>query len=388
MARSIVGLACALALAPISIAAPQFQMPLPPHASPDLAFQIYSPVCDSVRHDLGGIRAELKSKPRFTVRVPGASDTLPVSVESCSTWSSVAGKKVLGSEAAIHRIFGGTGVNLLSDAASTFKSDQIFVQTSIVAGGIGPVYFKASYGQLFSSEESDDPSVTREELQDRASSVLRLIQNGGSAAARVIAPIVWGGGAVSQQAVGAYFNAGVVGPLSETDSLRATIGGRYTSDKKDYGLDAVSSKIVKSAKDSWNAFTPRFVLDYAPSEKGLVYVSVSRGFKSGGFNTLGDVNQPVNFFNPEYVWNYEVGTKATLFDKRLRFGLTAFYADYTNLQASIFRINEATGVRFPKVENSPKAKIKGVEFEFEAAPVQGLRFTGSATRLDATYGKF
>ncbi|MBO9543812.1 TonB-dependent receptor [Caulobacter sp.] len=173
-----------------------------------------------------------------------------------------------------------------------------------------------------------------------------------------------------------------------TDSLRATIGGRYTSDRKNYDLNAVSSNIVKAASDKWNAFTPRFVLDYAPSEKALVYASVSRGFKSGGFNTLGDVNQPVNFFDPEYVWNYEVGTKATLFDKRLRFGLTAFYADYTNLQASIFRVNEATGVRFPKVENSPKAKIKGVEFEFEAAPVRGLRFTGSATRLDATYGQF
>ncbi|WP_454762254.1 TonB-dependent receptor [Caulobacter segnis] len=173
-----------------------------------------------------------------------------------------------------------------------------------------------------------------------------------------------------------------------TDSLRATIGGRYTSDKKDYYLNAVSSSIIKTAKDAWNAFTPRFVLDYAPSEKALVYASVSRGFKSGGFNTLGDVNQPVNFFDPEYVWNYEVGTKATLFDKRLRFGLTAFYADYTNLQASIFRVNEATGVRFPKVENSPTAKIKGVEFEFEAAPVNGLRLTGSATRLDATYGRF
>lgn len=173
-----------------------------------------------------------------------------------------------------------------------------------------------------------------------------------------------------------------------TDRLRATVGGRYTIDDKSYYLDAVSSNVIKTADDSWKAFTPRFVLDYTPTDTTLLYASVSRGFKSGGFNTLGDVGRPVNFFDPEFVWNYETGVKATLFDRRLRFGLTAFYADYTNLQASIFRLNEDTGVRFPRVENSPTAKIKGVELEFEATPLSGLRFMGSLTRLDAKYGAF
>lgn len=173
-----------------------------------------------------------------------------------------------------------------------------------------------------------------------------------------------------------------------TDRLRATVGGRYTIDEKSYYLDAVTSNVIKTADDSWKAFTPRFVLDYTPTDATLLYASISRGFKSGGFNTLGDVGRPVNFFDPEFVWNYEAGAKATLFDRKLRVGLTGFYADYTNLQASIFRINEDTGVRFPRVENSPTAKIKGVEFEFEATPMSGLRFMGSVTRLDAKYGDF
>jgi len=120
----------------------------------------------------------------------------------------------------------------------------------------------------------------------------------------------------------------------------------------------------------------------------LLYASVSRGFKSGGFNTLGDITQPVNVFDPEYVWNYEVGTKAMLFDRKLRMGLTAFYADYTNLQQTVFRINAQTGVRFPKVENSSEATIKGIEFEVQAAPITGLKLTGAITRLQAAYGKF
>lgn len=177
-----------------------------------------------------------------------------------------------------------------------------------------------------------------------------------------------------------------------SDKLRATIGGRYTLDKKSYEMDASvgagAFNVLLTADNDWTAFTPRFVLDYTPTEDTLLYGSVSRGFKSGGFNTLGDITQPVNTFDPEYVWNYEVGLKAMMFDRKLRLGLTAFYADYKNLQQTVFRINEETSVRFPKVENSSTADIKGIEFEIEASPVAGLKLTGSLTRLDATFGKF
>lgn len=175
-----------------------------------------------------------------------------------------------------------------------------------------------------------------------------------------------------------------------TDKLRATVGGRYTLDSKSYFMDAMvaTTRVLLSSKNSWKAFTPRFVLDYTPSSDSLIYASVSRGFKSGGFNTLGDISQPVNTFNPEYIWNYEIGTKVALFDKKVRMGLTAFYADYTNLQQTVFRLNEVTQVRFPRVENSSTAKVKGIEFEIEAAPATGLRLTGSATYLHSKFGKF
>jgi iron complex outermembrane recepter protein len=175
-----------------------------------------------------------------------------------------------------------------------------------------------------------------------------------------------------------------------TDKLRATVGTRYTIDHKSYAMDAavVGKHTYLADKDTWKAFTPRFALDFTPDQNSLVYASVSRGFKSGGFNTLGDITQPVNRFDPEYVWNYEIGTKEALFNKKLRFGLTAFYSDYTNLQQTVFVINQQTGVNFPKVENSATGKIKGIEFEFEAAPAAGLRLSGAATKLWANYGKF
>ncbi len=175
-----------------------------------------------------------------------------------------------------------------------------------------------------------------------------------------------------------------------SNSLRATVGGRYTIDDKSFDMAAniLGTPSINHAKNSWKSFTPRFVLDYKPREDILVYASASKGFKSGGFNTLGDVSQPVNVFNPESVWNYEVGTKSTFFEKRLNFDLTGFYDTYANVQQTVFRTNLQTGVRYPKVENAASGTIKGIELEFEAIPYPGLKLSGSATRLYATYGQF
>lgn len=175
-----------------------------------------------------------------------------------------------------------------------------------------------------------------------------------------------------------------------TDSLRVTVGGRYTIDEKDFTMSAriLGTPVVRTADDSWGAFTPRFVIDYVPNDNMLLYASASRGFKSGGFNTFGDVSQPVNLFNPEFVWNYEAGLKASFLDRALRMGVTGFYSDYTNLQQTLFRINPQTNVRYPRVENAASATISGVELDVEAIPFRGFRLRASATWLDAEFGHF
>jgi iron complex outermembrane receptor protein len=77
-----------------------------------------------------------------------------------------------------------------------------------------------------------------------------------------------------------------------------------------------------------------------------------------------------------------------MFNKKLRFGLTGFYSDYSNLQQTVFVLNAQTNINYPKVENSATGKIKGIEFEFDAVPAPRLRLSGAVTRLWARYGKF
>ena len=93
---------------------------------------------------------------------------------------------------------------------------------------------------------------------------------------------------------------------------------------------------------SWTAWTPTFALDYKLTDDSLLYASASEGFKSGGFNGRANSVAETGAYDPEYVWTYELGTKNTLSDGRLRLNFDVFYSDYTDFQA---RVSEADDPR-------------------------------------------
>ena len=169
-----------------------------------------------------------------------------------------------------------------------------------------------------------------------------------------------------------------------------SIGARYTRDQKDYyEEDFVSGfplPIVDVSK-SWGAFTPRFALDYAPTSEMMVYASVSRGFKAGGINAFATTDGTFDEYEPEFVWNYELGLKATWLDNRLNTTLAGFYMDYSDVQQNLRILNEQTGVLLPNVVNASDATIAGVEAGLSAQVTEGFKLTAAAVWLDATYDK-
>ncbi len=170
------------------------------------------------------------------------------------------------------------------------------------------------------------------------------------------------------------------GTYSFTDRLRATVGLRYSYEKKsyDFGIEVNGSEVDSgSPTANWGAWTPRFAVDYDISEDVLAYVSATKGFKSGGFQ-LGDAGA----FDPEVLWSYEAGFKSMLMDKRLRANVGVFQYDYTNLQVVEFVGGIAT------TTNAGKAKIKGMEAEFVARVSEGFDLNLSVAYLDAKYTKF
>lgn len=154
------------------------------------------------------------------------------------------------------------------------------------------------------------------------------------------------------------------------DDVKATAGLRYSYESR--GQDYVeyvngAEALTQDQNADWDAFTPRFVLEWMPTGEALAYASVSRGFKSGGFNS--GVAQPTPF-RPEYVWAYEVGTKNELLDRRLRAEVAAFYYDYSDIQLQVLAPDSP--IPFPIVANAGQATLYGGDIGLSARPVKEL----------------
>jgi len=163
------------------------------------------------------------------------------------------------------------------------------------------------------------------------------------------------------------------------------VGGAVTADQVNNGLFGglnvanFTPASRRSDSKSWNAWTPKFGIEWQAADKVLVYASATRGFKSGGYNDY----QPTNpSFNPEYIWSYEAGVKSDLADGKLRLNAAAFYYDYSNLQVTTF-LNSLT-----LVANAAQAKVKGLDLELVAQPQKPVTLGVSASILDATYDTF
>jgi outer membrane receptor protein involved in Fe transport len=55
------------------------------------------------------------------------------------------------------------------------------------------------------------------------------------------------------------------------------------------------------------------------------YLSVSRGYKGGGFNPGPSVPTDRRQYDPEYLWNFEVGAKGAFLNRKLTSNLALFY---------------------------------------------------------------
>lgn len=164
---------------------------------------------------------------------------------------------------------------------------------------------------------------------------------------------------------------------------QVTAGLRYTYEDKDATVrsdlvpnyfndqpngDPIALVPEEKLSESWDAISGRLAVDYQPNDDVLIYGSISRGFKSGGFN-LGSFFDPneVTTVDPEYLTAFEVGSKSTFFDKRLRANGALFFYDYSELQVYTYVSGSTptTPVVFA-LENAADAKMYGAELELQA----------------------
>ena len=63
--------------------------------------------------------------------------------------------------------------------------------------------------------------------------------------------------------------------------------------------------------------TGRLLIERSLDSGNLLYASLTRGYKAGGFNTDGTLDADLRLFDPETLWNMEIGFKGSLINDRL-----------------------------------------------------------------------
>ena len=194
------------------------------------------------------------------------------------------------------------------------------------------------------------------------------------------------------------------------DRLKLTLGARYSHDRKSVsdrnpllnilypytatnaftsqvaatvpgiGFDADANtpgfQIIRNANVEFGRLTGRAVLDYKIAPDSLLFISYSRGYKSGGINPPFDpsVFSAPATFRPESVDAFEIGSKNTFMGGMLRLNASAFYYRYKDLQLS--RILNKTSFN-----DNTDADIYGAEVEATIRPDRHFLVNLSASYL-------
>ena len=82
------------------------------------------------------------------------------------------------------------------------------------------------------------------------------------------------------------------------------------------------------------------MLDYKITPNVMMFGSVAKGYKAGGYNSV----EVGSDFTNEDVWNAEVGMKSLLPDARLMLNASAFYYVYNDKQAIALAERKALAV--------------------------------------------
>ncbi len=213
------------------------------------------------------------------------------------------------------------------------------------------------------------------------------------------ANLIFGGPLADYGTSGPYFSLKtltyapfVQAEWSINDSWTAIIGARYTHDEKIYQYSLTSpfgslppiyefdtTTNPGLADQTYNLPSWKGELDYKVTPDSLLYASVNRGAKGGGFNA--PLSLPINSpsdipFRPEQLTDYEFGEKTTFWGGKARVNAGVFYYDYKDYQAFLY-----SGVS-EFVNNFP-ATVKGGELELSLLPTKWLNLQVGVSGLDA-----
>ena len=146
-----------------------------------------------------------------------------------------------------------------------------------------------------------------------------------------------------------------------------SIGGGFTAlaALPTYGDSWYKSGAIGDPETEYSNTTGRFVVDYVLNDNALVYGSISKGFKGGGFNPpLDPAKYPdtPQVFPDTELMAYEVGIKIDFPERGMRLNTSAYIYDASDYQVT--KIQNKT-----RVNEGIDVDMMGIESEFIWVPL-------------------
>ncbi|MDZ7740992.1 MAG: TonB-dependent receptor [Bacteroidota bacterium] len=153
--------------------------------------------------------------------------------------------------------------------------------------------------------------------------------------------------------------------------------------KYKYDLIINDKEIPKTTFDHSLEFfevLPRASVAYKINEDMSTYFTVSKGYKTGGFNSTFERKED-RTFDPEKSWNYEAGLKSKWMEKRLMTNFSVFYIDWYDQQI----YQPVPSGQGSMLKNAGHSESKGLELEISALPARNLQSYASFGYVDARF---
>ena len=183
-----------------------------------------------------------------------------------------------------------------------------------------------------------------------------------------------------------------------TDNFFATVGGRFSKDKKEGSYDQVTNPFLATVRAAEtltlpdiddSKFTYRLGLNWEPNEDMLVFGTYSTGYKSAGYNSgagapslttvAGQFRPERRVFDRETTENWELGAKTSWLDRKLTANLTFYRMNISGFQDRAF-----DGTSFT-VRNAGNLRHQGFEFDTTVKPVRNLSLFANIAYLDSEF---
>ncbi len=170
--------------------------------------------------------------------------------------------------------------------------------------------------------------------------------------------------------------------LSEV--TRLNVGLRVERRSTQY--DDTDGLIESPSESMWGG---ELSLSHDHSESVTSFITLSRGYKAGGFN-LGLVPDDRREFGAEQMWNLEAGVKSSWLDRHLQVNASLFHSRRDDQQVrTSFQLDPGDPASFVFfTDNAAEGETLGFEAELRWFPNEAWELYATLGLLDATFDKF